>query len=184
LQLAWARGRFAFNGLAGHSLGGRALTQGRAWGHTELSAALTPAISMVGGYVVEDRWDTHLPSPRSYFTLGARLTSSAFSKPHETDAAARASASAFRLKSDDNGVVTLSIRSTTARLVEVTGDFVQWRPVRMQRVAADWWEFSAPMTRGVHRVNVRVDGGKWSAPPGLPRQRDEFGGEAGVFTIP
>jgi 1,4-alpha-glucan branching enzyme len=87
------------------------------------------------------------------------------------------------VESSPQGIVTLGVRSTNARLVEVTGDFVQWRPVRMQRVSADWWELRIPMSRGVHRVNVRVDGGKWSAPPGVPLQRDEFGGDAGVIVI-
>jgi 1,4-alpha-glucan branching enzyme len=118
-------------------------------------------------------------------TLGARLTSASFSRPaHDEDNARRAAAAAFRFATSSEGQVTLGIRSATARLVELTGDFVQWRPVRMQRVSADWWELRMPISRGVHRVNVRVDGGKWRAPPGLPRHRDEFGGDAGVLVIP
>jgi hypothetical protein len=184
LRLAWASGRLSLDALAGHSLGGRTFTQGRLWGYTDASIALTPSIALVGGYVVEDGWDSRVPAPRRYFTLGARLTSAPYDKPHATAAlATRAVATAFRVVPLSDGVVTLAVRSATARLVEVTGDFVQWRPVRMQRVAADWWELRLPISPGVHRINVRVDGGQWKAPPGLPRQRDEFGGDAGLFTI-
>lgn len=184
LRLAWAGGRFSLDALAGHSLGGRTFTQGRLWGYTDASIALTPSVALVGGYVVEDGWESRIPTPRRYFTLGARLTSAPYDKPHTSAAlTTRAIATAFRVVPGRDGVVTLAVRSATARLVEVTGDFVQWRPVRMQRVGADWWELRMPMAPGVHRINVRVDGGKWNAPPGLPRQRDEFGGDAGLFTI-
>jgi hypothetical protein len=185
LRLAWAGGRMAFDALAGHALGARSPAGARTWAQSGASFAVTPSVALVGGLVLDDGWETRQPSPRRYFTLGARLTSSAFSRPVEDRAGAtRAVATAFRLQASGDGNVTLGIRSATARLVELTGDFLQWRAVRMQRVSADWWELRMPMPSGVHRVNVRVDGGKWNAPPGLPRQQDEFGGDAGVFVVP
>jgi hypothetical protein len=36
---------------------------------------------------------------------------------------------------------------------------------------------------GVHRVNIRVDGGAWRPPPGLSVVRDEFGGEVGLLVV-
>jgi hypothetical protein len=36
---------------------------------------------------------------------------------------------------------------------------------------------------GVHRVNVRADGGPWRPPPGLSVVRDEFGGEVGLLVV-
>jgi len=35
----------------------------------------------------------------------------------------------------------------------------------------------------VYRVNLRVDGGPWIVPPGLPSVVDEFGGAVGILTI-
>jgi hypothetical protein len=37
---------------------------------------------------------------------------------------------------------------------------------------------------GVHRVNVRVDGGRWTAPAGTTRVTDEFGSEVGMVAVP
>jgi hypothetical protein len=41
-----------------------------------------------------------------------------------------------------------------------------------------------PIAAGVHRLNVRVDGGAWTAPSGTTRAADEFGGEVGIVTVP
>ena len=37
------------------------------------------------------------------------------------------------------------------------------------------------MDVGVHHINIRIDGGPWIAPPGLPSIRDGFNGEIGVL---
>ena len=39
-------------------------------------------------------------------------------------------------------------------------------------------------TPGVHHVSVRVDGGKWIAPPGLAAIDDDFAGQAGLLVVP
>ena len=49
----------------------------------------------------------------------------------------------------------------------------------LARDAAGRWEL-APMARGVHQVNVRIDGGAWLPPPGLGVGDDGFGGTFGV----
>jgi hypothetical protein len=36
---------------------------------------------------------------------------------------------------------------------------------------------------GVHTLAVRVDGGAWGAPPGLPAADDGFGGEVGTLVV-
>jgi hypothetical protein len=185
LRMMWARGLFAQDVVAGGALGAIRDGSARFWGRSETSLSITPTIAVVGAFVLDGGLESWQTSPRRYATLGFRLTSSPFSRalddaPHTV----RAVATAFRVASDASGAVTIAIRAPFARLLEVTGDFVQWRPVRMQRASSDWWQISMPLQRGVHRINVRVDGGAWSAPPGLPRQRDEFGGDAGVFFVP
>lgn len=185
LRMTWARGLFAQDVVAGGALGVIRDGSARFWGRTETSFSLTPTIALVGAFVLDGGMESWQTSPRRYATLGFRLTSAPFDRavddaPH----AVRAVATAFRIESDAKGTVTIAIRAPFARLLEVTGDFVQWRPVRMQRASSDWWQITMPLQRGVHRVNVRVDGGAWNAPPGLPRQRDEFGGDAGVFFVP
>ncbi|HJU76283.1 MAG TPA: glycogen-binding domain-containing protein [Gemmatimonadaceae bacterium] len=184
LRATWTGGPLSFDAMGGRALGGSRLWDGRYWGRAEGSVALTPSVALFAA-AVDDGRDSHFTVPRRYFTLGLRLTSTPFGRPaDEMKEGSRAVAGAFRLHADPNGIVTLAIRSADARVVELTGDFLQWKPVRMQRVSPDWWEVRLRMSAGVHRVNVRVDGGKWRAPPGVPRQRDEFGGDAGVIVIP
>jgi hypothetical protein len=39
------------------------------------------------------------------------------------------------------------------------------------------------MTPGTHRVNVRVNGDTWTAPPGMPTVDDEFNGRVGIIVV-
>ena len=41
-----------------------------------------------------------------------------------------------------------------------------------------------PIAPGSHRVNIRVDGGEWSAPPGASTAQDEFNGVVGLVIVP
>jgi len=38
--------------------------------------------------------------------------------------------------------------------------------------------------KGLHRLNVRRDGGPWMAPGGTTRSADDYDGEVGVFILP
>ena len=73
-----------------------------------------------------------------------------------------------------------------AQTVEISGDFTDWQPVTLTRSLdnTNLWEATFRMTPGMHRINVRRDGGAWRAPGGTTRSTDDFDGEVGVFTIP
>jgi len=82
--------------------------------------------------------------------------------------------------------VRLGVYVPDAQTVEVSGDFTDWQPVTLTRSLdnANLWEATFRMTSGMHRINVRRDGGAWMAPGGTMRSTDDFDGEVGVFTIP
>ncbi len=82
--------------------------------------------------------------------------------------------------------VRLRLYAPTAQTLEISGDFTDWQPVPLSRNPgnADLWEATLHMTSGMHRINVRRDGGAWVAPGGTTRSTDDFDGEVGVFTIP
>ena len=48
----------------------------------------------------------------------------------------------------------------------------------------DAWTATFHIARGVHRINVRRDGGPWRAPVGTLRRADDYDGEVGVFILP
>ena len=77
--------------------------------------------------------------------------------------------------------VVLSIR---ARAVEVSCDATGWLPVPAWPRAPGLWEVVLPLEPGLHRVAIRLDGGAWGAPPGLPKALDDFGGEIGLLVVP
>lgn len=82
--------------------------------------------------------------------------------------------------------VRLTIYAAGATAVEISGDFTDWRPVTLSRspTTADAWESSFRIPRGIHRINVRRDGGRWMAPGGTTRTIDDYDGEVGLFLLP
>jgi len=78
----------------------------------------------------------------------------------------------------------LRVRARDLASVEVMGDFTDWLPVKLARVAPDRWEIALVIPAGVHRVTIRHDGGPWSAPGGTRLERTEFGEEVGILVVP
>ena len=80
--------------------------------------------------------------------------------------------------------VRVVVYALARAMVEVAGDFTDWQPVALRRAGADTWESWLRIPSGVHRTNVRIDGGRWTAPAGTTRASDEFGGEVGIVAVP
>jgi hypothetical protein len=89
----------------------------------------------------------------------------------------------FTVVVERDGTRTLRLRAPRAREVEMMGDFTEWLPVPMVPVGGGSYTLRVTLPAGVHRVNVRLDGGPWVAPPGLTTVRDEFGGEVGLLVV-
>lgn len=82
--------------------------------------------------------------------------------------------------------VRLTLYAPGAASVEISGDFTDWRPVPLRRDpgSADAWVATFRIAPGMHRINVRRDGGPWMAPGGTIRSADDYDGEVGVFVLP
>lgn len=104
--------------------------------------------------------------------------------PLRTSGAATDSAPRAEIVSDGSAAVRLVIHAREAARVEIAGDFTEWQPVALTRAPQGHWEVVLPLPRGVHRMNVRVDGGAWVAPAGTARIADDYGGAVGVFVVP
>jgi hypothetical protein len=90
--------------------------------------------------------------------------------------------SAFEVRRD-KAQVSLRVRSAAGRSVEVMGDFTDWQPVALHQTGRDRWEVALPIAPGVHRLNIRVDGGRWGVPPAVAVVADEFNGSVGIVVI-
>jgi hypothetical protein len=177
----------------------------RAWVEGWGSVWLGPRVAVVGGAGVFPFDQVQgLPGGR-YVSAAVRLASR---RPAVSDPALRAElllpyevrrlraarADHFVVEERDAGSRVLRLLVPGATRVEIMGDFTDWTPValvhrarkgagRDRRDAADAWEVELVVAPGVHRVNVRVDGGPWRPPTGLSVVRDEFGGEVGLLVV-
>jgi hypothetical protein len=82
------------------------------------------------------------------------------------------------------GRTLLRVRCAAATRVELAGDFTDWTPVTLEPLGGSWWKCELTIAAGLHQVQVRVDGGAWQPPPGLPTTAGDFAGTAGVLVIP
>lgn len=89
----------------------------------------------------------------------------------------------FETKPVAEGMQKIVVRVARVESVDVMGDFSDWSPLTMVRRGRDLWELTVPLKPGRHQINIRTDGGKWVAPPGLPKVNDLFSGEVGVLIV-
>jgi len=66
---------------------------------------------------------------------------------------------------------------------KMMGDLTAWQPRRLARGSGGWYTVALAATPGSSQLMLRIDGGEWNPPPGLPTVRDEFGGTTGVVVI-
>jgi 1,4-alpha-glucan branching enzyme len=77
----------------------------------------------------------------------------------------------------------LTLHVPDARVVELSGDFNGWQPVVLHQTRPDVWETTLSVGPGTYHVNVRVNGDRWVAPPGLVTIADEFNGTVGLLIL-
>ena len=66
-----------------------------------------------------------------------------------------------------------------ASRVEITGDFTDWAPVELTAMGGGRWETALTIPPGLHQVQIRLDGGEWLVPPGLPEHATRVRGGGG-----
>jgi len=89
----------------------------------------------------------------------------------------------FRIERINSNAVEFSLPGRGAHLVELMGDFTDWKPVPLEYASSGWWHIVLPVSDGVHQINVRFDEGPWEAPPGVTAVADEFGGVSGRIVV-
>lgn len=113
------------------------------------------------------------------FGFEVMRTAKARSRQHEpADAAAPLTVEIHQHK----GTTTIALTARDARMVEIAGDFTGWEPVAFRHERGRWVT-SWPLEPGTWRCNIRIDGGPWTVPGGLPSVQDDFGGEVGVLVV-
>ncbi len=181
-----AFGRAEMTGEVGGRQGSQAIgvTEVQRWSEMWYSVVasyrVTPGTLVragAGGYPTD--YIRQLPNG-SYASLGVRFERG---KRQQVDWYQPPDLPAFRVDTLAGGARVIRLRAPRALKVELSGDFTDWTPLPMRALDGGAWELVLPITAGTYRVSVRVDGGAWSAPPGLVPVADEFNGEVGVVVI-
>ncbi|HET9423790.1 MAG TPA: glycogen-binding domain-containing protein [Gemmatimonadaceae bacterium] len=181
----WNLDRFELAGEAGHRVGELAdvASDSRYWSSGTVTLWVAPRAAFVmGGGRQPSNPARGIPA-RSFGTFGLMLAyaPTKYSVPVTEMNIARIAA--FETKPAADGMQKITVRVARVESVDVMGDFSDWSPLTMVRRGRDLWELTVPLTPGRHQINIRTDGGKWVAPPGLPKINDGFSGEVGVLIV-
>lgn len=181
-----AFGRAELTGEVGGRQGSHAIgtSEVRNWSELWYSAVLSYRVTpgtlvraAAGAYPTD--FIRQLPNG-SYASLGVRLERG---KRQQVDWYQPPELPAFRVDTIAGGARVIRLRAPRALKVDLSADFTDWTPLPMRALSGGAWELVLPIAAGTYRVSVRVDGGPWSAPPGLVPVADEFNGEVGVVVI-
>jgi hypothetical protein len=195
-SLYWKRERLDLGAVLGFRVGDQAITtnpSARSWASVTAVAWMTPRVGLVasgGTYPIDPTQG--FPGGR-FVSLALRLaTNGVRSQPlvPATDDDVRSARAAvgitgFSARREGPGTVTLSAAARGAQSVEITGDFTNWVPVRLTPGAGsdELWSVTLPINSGKYEMNIRINGGPWTVPPGLLSMLDEFGGSIGLLVV-
>lgn len=157
--------------------------ESRQWASAQAALWVTSQLAAVAGGGREPAQPTRGLPARSYGSLGVMLAYWPIPRgivPVETPASL---VHAFELRPAGTALQRLTARIGGVETVEIMGDFTDWAPIPLIRRGRDLWELLLPLNPGVHQINLRIDGGQWIAPPGVPTLKDGFNGEVGVLVV-
>jgi hypothetical protein len=184
----WAHSAIELTASAGYRLGDSydVTPESRRWASAVATVWITNQIAAVAGAGRQPASPAHGLPARSYANFGMMIAYTPI--PRRTvPVAPRATVAAFSVHSatDETGVDqrTIVVRAGGIEKLEVMGSFTGWEPRSLTRFGRDHWELTLPIGTGLHEINIRMDGGRWRPPPGLPTRRDGFNGEVGILVI-
>jgi len=196
VSLSWTRDRLDLGAILGTRLGDQLTTLGgntRSWGSLSAVAWMTPRVALaVGGGTYPIDPTQGFPGGR-FVSVGFRVATGGSREAQSLNAQKPRVETrpeeelpvltGFAAEPTRPGMVTLKVNAPRAQLVEVSGDFTNWVPLRLEPSSGGWWAATLPINPGKYQMNLRVDGGKWLVPPGLLSMLDEFGGMVGLLVI-
>jgi hypothetical protein len=184
-SVRWEHRLFEVTLRGGHRIGDSydVTPESREWANGQAAVWITNKLAAVAGGGREPAQPTRGLPARSYASLGMMLAYWPIPRgvvPVETPASL---IKMFEFRPAGESLQRFTARIGGVETVEIMGDFTGWEPVPLVRRGRDHWELLLPMAPGIHQINLRIDGGQWFAPPGMPTLRDGFNGEVGVLVI-
>ena len=192
----WRREQLDLGAVLGFRVGDQMTTtnaSAKSWASITALARITPRVGIVasgGTYPIDPTQG--FPGGR-FVSLALRLATNGSRSqppPRGTDDDVRpetplAGVTGFSAQRDKSGELTLRVVSPGARSVEITGDFTNWVPLQLatDSGAVGTWSVTLPINSGKYEMNIRIEGGFWTVPPGLLSMLDEFGGSVGLLVV-
>jgi hypothetical protein len=155
----------------------------RQWASAQAAVWITNKLAAVAGGGREPGQPTRGLPARSFGSLGLMLAYWPIPRGAVLVETPASLVHAFELRPAGPTVQRVTARIGGVETVEIMGDFSDWTPLPMVRRGRDQWELLVPMKTGVRQINMRIDGGTWIAPPGMPTMKDDFGGQVGVIVV-
>ncbi|MEX2178233.1 MAG: glycogen-binding domain-containing protein [Gemmatimonadaceae bacterium] len=179
-RMDWGAGRL----LVSAALAGRKRvdsTHRRVWGRVNATVQLEPRVALLASAGTMSIAPPSSGQLAGFASVGLRFSRGYVREP--LPAPVRPVPTSLAFHRVEQGHYRITLRVPGARAVEVAGEFNGWTPVVLEETAPNQWEVTLALTPGLYRMNVRVNGDAWTAPPGVPAMDDEFNGRVGVVTV-
>jgi hypothetical protein len=186
-SLRWEVGAIELSAAMGHRFGDSydVTPDSRRWSSANATIWLNERVAIIGGGGRQPALPLRGLPARTFWMTGLQLAYAPISKtavpvalPHTI------LVKSFEMRPGVSGMQKIVIRVGGVETVDIMGDFSDWSPLTLIRRGRDLWELALPLSPGVHQINVRVDGGQWVSPPGMPLMRDGFNGDVGLLVVP
>ena len=185
--LQWEVGPLEMRAQGGYRFGDSydVTPNSRRWSSARATFWLNERIAIIGGGGRQPALPLRGLPARSFGMAGLEIAYSPVSKnaipvalPHMV------LVKKFEMQPGTDEMRKIVIRVGGVEKVDVMGDFSDWSPLTLVRRGRDLWELNVPLSPGMYHINVRVDGGPWMAPPGIPTMHDGFSGDVGLIVVP
>ncbi len=181
LRCRWEGARLALETMGSLALG--PTQRGRLYARADATLRLARGLALVAAAGAAGPEPNAIePDQQSRVSVGLRLSEWPLPR-RDLPLAPDAAVCDWRVRPAGDGRYAISLRAPGAHRVEISGDVTEWTAAALEPVKGGRWEIVLPMAPGVHQVNVRVDGGAWRAPPGLPTTSDGYSDAVGVMVV-
>jgi len=181
-RFSWGRGRVSFDAAADYRSRIDSIRHASFAANGYATLALRPGVAFSLGAGTMSRDVNYVGPVGRFFSASVKLAPAALLRPRQAPEIV-AVPTAFSIGALADGEYDVRVRLPQARVVELAGDFNDWKPIRLSQSEADTWHVALRLKPGTYHVNIRVDGATWIAPPGVPSVADEFNGQVGLIVI-
>jgi hypothetical protein len=177
---SWAGNRYRFDAVVGTRPAVETYSRAT-WGRVVGTVQLVSRLALVTGFGIQPA-QIALGVPASRFA-SVTLNVLPGRRGAGIDMPSPPAAKPFSVHLESAGRYRVAYRIANAHRVEMSGDFSRWEPVALEEAEPGVWVTTLAIAPGTYHMSVRVDGGRWIAPPGTTEVDDDFNGTVGIVVV-